>query len=436
MLPTVSIVGRPNVGKSTLFNRLVGRRKAIVHDEYGVTRDRHYGDSYWNGQDFTVIDTGGYLPDETNVIVQGIREQVHIAIDESDVILFVVDAESGINTLDKSIAHILRQQEKPVLLVVNKSDNEQREMEAVEFYELGLEELFPVSAISGTGTGDLLDRVVELFPEMEEEKEEDKIPKIAFVGRPNVGKSSLMNALLKNERCIVTDIPGTTRDSINSLLEYKGKNYIIVDTAGLRKRAKVKENIEFFSNVRTDRSIKEADVVVLVLDAMQGFDEQDKRILREAEKFNKGIVIALNKWDLVPDKDTNLLKEFETYIYDRVKTLTYIPIISISALNSMRVERVIEEATKVIEERNKEISTPEMNDFVGKILKQRPLPMKRGRPLKIQYALQVKSNPPVFKFFMNNPQELPPNYRRFIENKIREEFSFRGVPITMVFRQK
>lgn len=436
MLPTVSIVGRPNVGKSTLFNRLVGRRKAIVHDEYGVTRDRHYGDSYWNGQDFTVIDTGGYLPDETNVIVQGIREQVHIAIEESDVILFAVDAESGINTLDKSIAHILRQQEKPVLLVVNKSDNEQRVMEAVEFYELGLEELFPVSAISGTGTGDLLDRVVELFPEMEEEKEEDKVPKIAFVGRPNVGKSSLMNALLKNERCIVTDIPGTTRDSINSQLEFKGKDYIIVDTAGLRKRAKVKENIEFFSNVRTDRSIKEADVVVLILDAMQGFDEQDKRILREAEKFNKGIVIALNKWDLVPDKDTNLLKEFETYIYDRVKTLNYIPIISISALNSMRIERVIEEAAKVIEERSKEISTPEMNDFVGKILKQRPLPMKRGRALKIQYALQVKSNPPVFKFFMNNPQELPPNYRRFIENKIREEFSFRGVPITMVFRQK
>lgn len=436
MLPTVSIVGRPNVGKSTLFNRLVGRRKAIVHDEYGVTRDRHYGDSYWNGQDFTVIDTGGYLPDETNVIVQGIREQVHIAIEESDVILFAVDAESGINTLDKSIAHILRQQEKPVLLVVNKSDNEQRVMEAVEFYELGLEELFPVSAISGTGTGDLLDRVVELFPEMEEEKEEDKVPKIAFVGRPNVGKSSLMNALLKNERCIVTDIPGTTRDSINSQLEFKGNDYIIVDTAGLRKRAKVKENIEFFSNVRTDRSIKEADVVVLILDAMQGFDEQDKRILREAEKFNKGIVIALNKWDLVPDKDTNLLKEFETYIYDRVKTLNYIPIISISALNSMRIERVIEEAAKVIEERSKEISTPEMNDFVGKILKQRPLPMKRGRALKIQYALQVKSNPPVFKFFMNNPQELPPNYRRFIENKIREEFSFRGVPITMVFRQK
>ncbi|MEX0661740.1 MAG: ribosome biogenesis GTPase Der [Balneolaceae bacterium] len=436
MLPTVSIVGRPNVGKSTLFNRLVGRRKAIVHDEYGVTRDRHYGDSYWNGQDFTVIDTGGYLPDETNVIVQGIREQVHIAIAESDVILFAVDAESGINTLDKSIAHILRQQEKPVLLVVNKSDNEQRVMEAVEFYELGLEELFAVSAISGTGTGDLLDRVVELFPEMEEEKEEDKVPKIAFVGRPNVGKSSLMNALLKNERCIVTDIPGTTRDSINSHLEYKGKDYIIVDTAGLRKRAKVKENIEFFSNVRTDRSIKEADVVVLILDAMQGFDEQDKRILREAEKFNKGIVIALNKWDLVPDKDTNLLKEFETYIYDRVKTLTYIPIISISALNSTRIERVIDEAAKVIEERNKEISTPDMNDFVGKILKQRPLPMKRGRALKIQYALQVKSNPPVFKFFMNNPQELPPNYRRFIENKIREEFSFRGVPITMVFRQK
>ncbi len=436
MIPTVSIVGRPNVGKSTLFNRLIGRRKAIVHDEYGVTRDRHYGESYWNGKNFTVIDTGGYLPDDLNVITAGVREQVHLAIEESDVILFVVDTESGINTLDKSVAEVLRKQSKPVLLVVNKADNENKAMNAVEFYELGFDELYPVSAISGTGTGDLLDKVVELLPDEATEEEGDQFPKIAFVGRPNVGKSSLMNALLKNERCIVTDIPGTTRDAINSQLDYNGQTYILVDTAGLRKKAKVKENIEFYSTVRTDRSIKEADVVVLILDAMQGFDEQDKRILREAEKFNKGIVIALNKWDLVPEKDTNLLKEFQEYIHNKVLTLDYIPIISISALTGQRIEKVIQTAQSVIDQRRKKISTPELNKFIEKMLKARALPVKRGRQLKIQYAVQVKSNPPVFKFFMNNPQELPPNYRRFIENKLREEFSFEGVPITMVFRQK
>lgn len=435
MPATVSIVGRPNVGKSTLFNRLIGRRKAIVHDEYGVTRDRHYGESYWNGKNFSVIDTGGYLPDESDAISTGIREQIHLAIDESDVILFVVDTETGIHPFDQAVAEILRKQEKPVLLVVNKCDNEEKRLEAVEFYGLGFDEIYPVSSISGTGTGDLLDKVVEQFPDKEEE-EEEKYPKIAFVGRPNVGKSSLMNALLKSDRCIVTEIPGTTRDAINSKLEYEGETYIIVDTAGLRKKAKVKENIEFYSTVRTDRAIKEADVVVLMLDAMQGFDEQDKRILREAENFNKGIIIVLNKWDTVPEKNTNLLKEFEEYIYGKVRTLDYIPIISISAMTGLRIEKVLDFSKKVIEQRRKKIPTPQLNDSIEKILKERPLPVKRGRQLKIQYAVQVKSNPPVFKFFMNNPQELPPNYRRFLENKLREYFGFEGVPITMVFRQK
>ncbi|WP_069131382.1 ribosome biogenesis GTPase Der [Rhodohalobacter halophilus] len=436
MNPTVSIVGRPNVGKSTLFNRLIGRRKAIVHDDYGVTRDRHYGESFWNGRNFTVVDTGGYLPNEDDVITAGIREQVHLAMDESDVILFVVDTESGISSLDQSVASMLRKQEKPVFLVVNKADNEQKMMEAYEFYSLGFDEIYPVSAISGTGTGDLLDKVVEQLPPEETESKEPDFPKIAFVGRPNVGKSSLMNSLLKSDRCLVTDIPGTTRDSINSKLEYDGKNYIIVDTAGLRKKAKVKENVEFYSTVRTNRAIKEADVVVLMLDATQGFDDQDKRILREAENFNKGIVIALNKWDIVPDKDTNVLKEFQQYIYSKVPTMKYVPIISISALTGQRIERVIKTAEKVIEERRKQISTPQLNDFIEAMLKERALPVKRGRKLKIQYAVQVKSNPPVFKFFMNNPQELPPNYRRFIESKLREEYGFEGVPITMVFRQK
>lgn len=435
MLPVVSIVGRPNVGKSTLFNRLVGKRKAIVDDEYGVTRDRHYGESHWNGRNFTVIDTGGYLPDETDVMVSGVREQVHIAIDESDVILFVVDTEGGITSLDQSVANLLREQEKPVLLVPNKADNEERTLNASEFYALGFEELHPVSAINGMGTGDLLDEVVQLLPEPAD-VEATKHPKLSIVGRPNVGKSSFVNALLNDERCIVTDIPGTTRDSINSLLEYKGKHYTLIDTAGLRKRKNVKENVEFYSTVRTDRALRECDVAILMLDAMQGFESQDKHILMEADRFNKGIVIVLNKWDIVPEKETNLLKEFEEYIYSRIPMLKWIPIVSISALHKKRIHRVIDIADQVIQERKKEISTPKFNDFLQRILKEKPLPIRRGQALKIKYATQVKSNPPVFKFFMNLPSELPANYRRYIERKIREEYGFRGVPITMTFKLK
>lgn len=435
MLPVVSIVGRPNVGKSTIFNRLVGRRKAIVDDQYGVTRDRHYGESYWNGREFTVIDTGGYQPDATDVMVEGIREQVHIALEESDVILFVVDTEAGITSLDTSVANLLRQQEKPVLLVANKADNEERALNATEFYSLGFEELFPVSALNGTGTGDLLDRLVELLPE-EQQVEENKFPRLAVVGRPNVGKSSFVNAMLNDERCIVTDIPGTTRDSIDSKLVYNNKTYILVDTAGLRKRRKVKENVEFYSAVRTDRALRDCDVAILMLDAMQGFEAQDKHILSEAAKFNKGIIIVLNKWDLVPEKDTNLLKEFQQYIYDEVPNMYWVPIVSISATNRKRIGKVIDIADNVIQERNKVISTPDFNDFLQRITKERPLPIKRGHALKIKYATQVKSAPPVFKFFMNTPSELPANYRRFIEKKIREEFGFEGVPITMTFKQK
>lgn len=435
MLPVVSIVGRPNVGKSTIFNRLIGSRKAIVDDQYGVTRDRHYGESHWNGREFTVIDTGGYQPDATDVMIEGIREQVHIALDESDVILFVVDTEAGITSLDMSVANLLRQQEKPVLLVANKADNEERALNATEFYSLGFEELFAVSAINGTGTGDLLDRLVELLPE-ETDEPESEYPKLAVVGRPNVGKSSFVNAMLNDERCIVTDIPGTTRDSINSKLEYNDKTYILVDTAGLRKRRKVEENVEFYSAVRTDRALRDCDVAIIMLDAMRGFEAQDKHILSEAERFNKGIVIVLNKWDLVPDKDTNLLKEFEEYIYTEVPNMKWVPIVSISATNKKRIGKVIEVAEQVIQEREKVISTPNFNDFLQRITKERPLPIKRGHALKIKYATQVKSAPPVFKFFMNTPSELPANYRRFIEKRIREEFGFKGVPITMTFKQK
>lgn len=435
MLPVVSIVGRPNVGKSTIFNRLIGERRAIVHDEYGVTRDRHYGESYWNGRDFNVIDTGGYLPDDMDVMVVGIREQVHIALEESDVVLFAVDTEMGINTLDKSVAKLLRQQDKPVIIIANKADNEVRRLNSTEFYELGFDEIFPVSAISGSGTGELLDRIVELLPE-DEESDEDDAPKLAFIGRPNVGKSSLVNALLNDERSIVTDIAGTTRDTINSRLNFNGKDYILVDTAGLRKRVKVKENIEFYSTVRTEKAIRECDIAILILDAERGFEDQDKRVLREAERFNKGLIIVLNKWDLIDEKDTNTVKEFENYIYEAVPQLSYIPIVTISALNKKRIHRVIELADSVLEERMKLISTSELNNYLEEILMSRPLPMKRGKQLKISYMTQVKSNPPVFKFFMNNPKDMPANYRRFLENKLRERYKFTGVPITMTFRQK
>ncbi|MEQ9266064.1 MAG: ribosome biogenesis GTPase Der [Balneolaceae bacterium] len=435
MLPVVSIVGRPNVGKSTIFNRLIGERKAIVHDESGVTRDRHYGESYWNGRDFTVIDTGGYLPDEMDVMVVGIREQVFIALEESDLVLFVVDTDLGLNSLDKAVASILRQQDRPVLVIANKADNEFRRLSASEFYELGFEEIFPISAISGTGTGELLDRIVELLPETLPEEESDS-PKLAFIGRPNVGKSSLVNALLDDERSIVTDIAGTTRDSINSKFTYNGKEYILVDTAGLRKRVKVKENIEFYSTVRSERAIRECDVAILILDAERGFEDQDKRVLREAEKFNKALIIVLNKWDLIEDKDTNTVKEFEKYIYESVPNMDYVPILTISALNKKRIHKVIELADKVIEERGKQIGTSELNNFLEQLLRGRSLPMKRGRQLKINYMTQVKTNPPVFKFFMNNPQDMPPNYRRYIENQLREKYGFIGAPITMVFRQK
>ncbi|MDZ7693759.1 MAG: ribosome biogenesis GTPase Der [Balneolaceae bacterium] len=340
MLPVVSIVGRPNVGKSTLFNRLVGARKAIVDDEYGVTRDRHYGLSDWNGRQFTIIDTGGYLPDESDKITKGVREQVHIAISESDVILFVVDVEAGITSLDQSVAQLLRQQDKPVLLVANKSDNEERKLNATEFYALGFEEALSASpSVNGTGTGELLDELVNLLPEPEEEEETD-IPKLAIIGRPNVGKSSFVNALLNDDRSIVTDIPGTTRDSINSKLIYNDQEYILVDTAGLRKKKNVKENIEFYSTVRTERSIRECDVAIVLIDAMQGFESQDKHILHMADDLNKGIVLVLNKWDLVPEKTTNLLKEFEEYIYDRIPSKRWIPIVSMSALHRKRIHRV------------------------------------------------------------------------------------------------
>jgi GTP-binding protein len=434
MQPVISIVGRPNVGKSTLFNRLIGKRQAIVHDLSGVTRDRHYGQAFWNGVTFDVIDTGGYVPDDDDIMLAGIREQVHIALEESDVVLFVVDTETGITDLDVSVADILRQQSKKVIVVANKADNEERRWNTSEFYKLGFDDVFPVSSVNGAGTGDLLDLAVSFFPEMEEELPED-IPKLAIIGRPNVGKSSLVNALLNDERSIVTDIAGTTRDSINSRIEFNGKPYILVDTAGLRKKTKVKENIEFYSTLRTNKSIMECDVAVLLIDAERGFEAQDIRVLMEAERFNKGLILVINKWDLV-EKETNTFRDYKQSIMERLKMMDYIPVVSISAKNKKRILNVMELVEKVIENRSRKITTSKLNEFIEKITTERPLPYARGHQLKIKYVTQVKQKPPVFAFFMNTPKELPAHYRRYIENQLRQEYDFEGVPITMVFKQK
>lgn len=434
MNPVVSIVGRPNVGKSTLFNRLVGERKAIVHDFPGVTRDRHYGDSFWGGRDFSVIDTGGYVADDPDVMMTGIREQVHIAIDESDVILFVLDVETGYTDLDKHIADILRRQKKPVLVVANKADNESRAAQSADFYGHGFDEIFAVSSINGTGTGDLLDRIVELLPERQT-IETDDAPRLAIVGRPNVGKSSLVNALLNEQRSIVTDIAGTTRDTINSEMTWHGRKWILLDTAGLRKKARVQENIEFYSTLRTHKAIRESDITILIIDATQGLEAQDVRILMEAEKFNKGILLVINKWDLI-EKETNTQKAFVEAIYEKIPTMKYVPVLTISALTRQRIHRILEISEQVLQERAKKITTSALNNFMEMVIRERPVPTARGVQLKIKYATQVKANPPVFSFFMNKPKELPANYRRFLENRIRETYGFAGVPITMVFKEK
>ena len=436
MSAVVAIVGRPNVGKSTLFNRLIGEREAIVHDEFGVTRDRHYGRCEWNGRIFQVLDTGGYLPTDEDAFTAGVREQILLGIEEASAILFVVDCEMGIHSLDDMVADLLRRQRKPVLVVANKADNEARMLAASEFYSLGFDRVFPISSISGTGTGDMLDELVSSLPEPEEEPNEESEPRIAFIGRPNVGKSSLVNALLKTDRCIVTDVPGTTRDSIDTRIEFEGRPYVLVDTAGLRKRAKVKENIEFYSTVRTEKAIRECDVAVLLIDAARGFDDQDKKVLAIAERLNKGILIVVNKWDLVEDKETNTWKQYEEAIHGRIPSFRYVPLLSISAMTGQRVNRLMAVIDSILAERGKSIPTHEFTEFVSGMVKDRPMPFKRGRQLRIQYASQVKRNPPVFKFFMNQPEDLPANYRRFIENRIRERYGFMGVPITMVFRQK
>ena len=431
----VAIVGRPNVGKSTLFNRLVQSRQAIVEESSGVTRDRHYGHSDWNGKSFTVIDTGGYVVGSDDIFEEEIRKQVDLAIDEADVIIFVVDGQAGVHVLDEDVALILRKCKKKVLLGVNKTDIPSKFGEAAEFYALGLGEIYPFSAMTGTGTGELLDEVVKYLPS-DTTEDYSELPRFAVVGRPNVGKSSMINAFLGQERNIVTDIAGTTRDSNNTHFNAFGMDFMLVDTAGLRKKSKVYENIEFYSVMRSIRAIEECDVAILIIDATEGFDSQDMNILRLIERNKKGLVLVVNKWDLV-EKDSNTHLAFENMIREKTAPFVDYPIIFTSAINRQRTFKVLETAHQVYENRERKVSVRELNDTMLEIINSQPPQIaSRGRYLKIKYITQLKSPTPQFIFFCNLPKDVKDNYVRFLENKIRSIWDFHGVPIQLFFREK
>lgn len=431
----VAIVGRPNVGKSTLFNRLVKTRQAIVEETSGVTRDRHYGHSDWCGKTFTIIDTGGYVVGSDDIFEEEIRKQVDLAIDEADVIIFVVDGQEGIHVLDEDVATVLRKTKKNVILAVNKTDIPSKYNDASEFYALGLGEIFPFSAMTGTGTGELLDEVIKHLPN-DNTEDYSGLPRFAVVGRPNVGKSSMINAFLGTERYIVTDIAGTTRDSNNTRFNAFGMDFILVDTAGLRKKSKVTENIEFYSVMRSIRAIEECDVAALIIDATQGFEAQDMNILRLIEKNKKGLVIIVNKWDLI-DKDSNTHLSFEKNIREHTAPFTDYPIIFTSAINRQRTFKVLETLHKVYENRERKIPVRELNDTMLEIINNAPQQTaSRGRYIKIKYITQLKSPTPQFIFFCNLPKDIKEPYSRFLENKIRENWNFHGVPIQLFFREK
>jgi GTP-binding protein len=434
-LPLVAIVGRPNVGKSTLFNRLIGKREAIVDDQSGVTRDRNYGEGDWSGKRFRVIDTGGYVPESSDLFETAIREQVEVAIAEADSIIFLVDVKNGLNPIDKVIVNLLRQSGKNYFLVVNKVDAQVHAAGASEFYSLGVDVVYDISALSGRSTGDLLDEVTKDFP-TDDLIEDDERLKIAVVGRPNVGKSSLTNALLGQERSIVTDVPGTTRDSLDSILKYYGEEIILIDTAGLRKKKKVEESVEFFSNIRTFKAISESDVTVLMLDANTGFEKQDQKIIDEVVRWRKGLIIAINKWDLI-EKETNTAKQFEVNIKDKLGTVDFAPIIFISALTKQRIYKLIDLCKKVQSERSKKIPTNDLNDAILPEIEKNPPPSSpTGKEIKIKFINQVGDYYPIFLFFSNYPNQIPDHYRRFLERTIRRIYGFEGVPITVSFRQK
>lgn len=430
----VAIVGRPNVGKSTLFNRLIAKREAIVESTPGVTRDRIYGESDWNGKYFNIVDTGGFIPGTENQMEKAIREQAFIAIEEADAIIYVCDGRDGITAFDEDIARILRNSSKNVTLVINKCDNAEQDLNSYEFHSLGLGEPFPISAMSGRNTGDFLDQLAENLTPATKEEDDPRL-KIAFVGRPNVGKSSLTNALLGEDRSIVTNIPGTTRDAINSVVKYYGEEIVLIDTAGLRRRSRVKENIEMYSILRTTMAIDKCDVALVVLDASQGLEDQDKKIINQVDDARKGMLIAVNKWDLV-EKDSKTADEFKKDFKENMKTYDYLPLIFISALTKQRINKIFDQAKLIKERRATRISTGKLNKTILPELEKTPPPSVRGKDLRINYITQVNTNPPVFAMFCNHPQLLPDAYKRFTERTIRRLFDLEGTPISLLFKRK
>ncbi len=435
MAGIVAIVGRPNVGKSTFFNRLVGERQAIVDETSGVTRDRHYGKSEWCGKQFSVIDTGGYVVNSEDIFENEIRKQVLLAIEESHVILFMVDVYGDITDLDEAVATILRRNKKKVLLVANKVDNNERIADAQVFYKLGLGEVFCISAMTGSGTGELLDQVVTFLPEQENETNDSELPRIAIVGRPNAGKSSLLNSLIGEDRHIVTPIAGTTRDSIYTRYNKFGMDFYLIDTAGLRKKGKVSEDLEFYSVMRAVKTIESSDVCLLMLDATRGIEAQDINIFRLIDTNHKGVVILVNKWDLI-EKDNKSTDEFTKAIKKRLEPFVDIPIIFTSAITKQRVHKVLETALEVFNSRKFKIPTHKLNEIMLEIISAYPPPSAKGKFVKIKYCTQLPTPFPCFAFFCNLPQYIRDSYKRYLENKLREHFNFSGVPITIYFRKK
>lgn len=430
----VALVGRPNVGKSTLFNRLTQSKDAIVDPTSGVTRDRHYGKSDWNGKEFSIIDTGGYIIGSDDVFEEEIRKQVQLAIEEADSIVFLVDVNEGLSPMDEDVAKLLRRSKKPVFVVANKSDNAIKSAESAVFYGMGLGKIYPVSSINGSGTGELLDDLVLSFADNNEEEVLD-LPKFAVVGRPNVGKSSLVNALIGNERSIVTNVAGTTRDSIYTRYNAFGFDFFLVDTAGLRKKGKVNENIEFYSTLRSVRSIESADVCILMVDATEGIQAQDLNILSLITRNNKGVVILINKWDLV-EKGNNTMKTFENQLKERIAPFTDVPIIFTSVISKQRIFKAMETAVEVYQNKSRRIITSQLNEFFQPLIENYPPPATKGKFVKIKYVTQLPLKYPSFVFFCNLPQYVKEPYKRFLENKLRENYNFSGVPIKIYFRQK
>ena len=430
----VAIVGRPNVGKSTLFNRLVGQREAIVDDTPGVTRDRIYGVCEWNGIRFMIIDTGGFIPGSEDNMERAIREQAMIAIEEADSIIFIADGRDGVTPFDNDIARILRTTNKKVILLVNKCDNTIQDNYSHEFYGLGLGDPYPISALNGHNTGDFLDDVVSNLRDFDPDEEDGRL-KIAIIGRPNVGKSSITNALTGKERSIVTDIPGTTRDSVDSVIKYFGDDIVLIDTAGLRKRSQVKENIEMYSMLRTSTAIERCDIAVVVIDAERGLEDQDKKIINQVNDARKGILIAINKWDLI-EKETQTTEEWITKIREDMKTFDYVPITFVSAVTKQRLHKIIDMSKEIRERRLTRIKTSELNEVMLQQLDRTPPPSVRGYDLRINYITQVGTEPPVFAFFCNHPQLIPESYKRFIERTMRRSFDFSGTPVSFIFRKK